>query len=217
MSKLSTYPLDTAPALPDRLLGNDATVTSQFEMEDVVGQATSMKSFMPRNVRMGGDFVPQGAVGTVSQALVTMWFPIFVPEPCTLVEVSAEVTTLEVGSLVRLGLYTVLSITATGAVGNLVADYGTVAGDTTGDKAITSLSTSLTRGMYALCAASSSHTAVRWRKMAGGLVVGVYPNGTTSLRRTGTDYTGGLPATITATAWGAASVNASVQVLGKFT
>lgn len=203
--KISTYPLVSVPdPAADVLVGNAGSVTSRFLIEDVLLLARDLKTYMPRGPRMVGDIASWGVTaGAVSVANTISYFSIFVPEPCTLTEVGAACVTAQASSLVRLGLYTFNGLSGVTTLdGDLVADFGTVSGASTGDKTI-SVSQAVERGLYLIAAAGSNHTSVRWRRP----VTALSPHGffgesstagesTAFWRNTGTDYSGGLPSTV---------------------
>lgn len=145
--------------------------------------------------------VTAGAAGSQTAAADTSiaWWLLYFPEPTTIAAVGVYCYTLEAGSLVRLGLY---HAAANFTVGNLIVDYGTVSGASTGAKTITGLSTVAPAGYSWLAAAQSTHTTVRWGRYQVGNQPGS-PMGTDiqygrpfmGWTATGTDYSGGLPST----------------------
>lgn len=126
------------------------------------------------------------------------WSPIYVDRTLTLAAVAVNVQTAEAGAISRLGLYE-CDIGA-GTLGDRVADYGTIDASTTGFKEATG-STVVTAGWYALCAAASSHTGVRYYRpnFVAPFALGVSTASVSSKYwgwlAQSVDYTAALPAT----------------------
>jgi hypothetical protein len=110
-----------------------------------------------------GDIFPQWASfsNTASGAFDSRFssIPIWIPNACTLTELTAYCSTLQADSTLRLGIYS--SDQELKPV-NLLADFGTVSGASTGTKRASG-SLAILPGMYCLTAwGSATHSTVRW-------------------------------------------------------
>lgn len=141
-----------------------------------------------------------GSTG-VSSATCAIWMPFYVERSVTLDSISVSVHTASAGATARLGVYSISNPTASSLTGSLVTDFGTVSGASTGGKTATGTA-SLTAGWYAICVAFNSNSTVRWKY--GGMYFKpygfnpAYVQDQIGWRETGTDHTGGLPASIPA-------------------
>jgi hypothetical protein len=129
--------------------------------------------------------------------------PIYIDRPCTLASLNVEVTTLESGSVCRLGLYAISGWTNTTVTStSLIVDGGTVSGTTTGVKTVSPATSIVTPGWYALAAAVGNYGTVRiippyntfriWSPYG-------FDTGSSNMLTcwtVTTDYSGGLPASI---------------------
>jgi hypothetical protein len=99
--------------------------------------------------------------GSTSAVTTETWYwPIHVPRRATLDAIQIQIDTAQAGSSVRVGIY---SADASLAPVALVADYGSLATDTTGLKTATG-STALDPGWYCLATNVSNHSSLRPRR-----------------------------------------------------
>lgn len=134
---------------------------------------------------------------------VLAFWPFYIEAAATVAGIATWCTTPEAGSLIRLGIYTASSnLVPT----TLLADYGTVSGASSGAKEVTG-STSIGPGWVFLALATSTHTTVRWSRNTNNASVSPVFGIQNQLGRTfpgwaitGTDHTGGLPASATGAA-----------------
>lgn len=134
-----------------------------------------------------------------SCAQLTALYPIFVDRALTLDRLAVSVTTLEAGSTARLGIYSLTN----GSPVNRVADFGTVDCSSTGIKTASG-SQAVGPGWYALAVWVSNHATVRFKTNGFGLNAflgddfSAGSNANCMWTVTATDYSAGLPSTISA-------------------
>lgn len=227
MTKISDLPLETAPALSHHLIGNEGgTTTKRPTIDGFLGLHRGPKQFLPVSGGgvYAGDVMPtgSGSASTTAHNNVINWSPLFVPYASIIDTIQCRVQTLEAGAICRLGLYMITSL-GTMPVGARVADFGTVDASTTGIKTLSGLAQPVTKGLYALCAAASNHSTVRYRKPETAANFFIYGEagassflGTAGWSDASTDYSGGLPSTITATAAFGGNANSIVEVMVTF-
>jgi hypothetical protein len=138
--------------------------------------------------------------GSHAQTLILL--PLVVSTPLSLTALNVKVTTLESGATARLGMYAISNVASSGFTGSIVVDAGTVSAASTGDKSI-SVALTLPPGLYAFAGWCSNHTTVRYAipgSLAGAIPMfgasQAYLSGYIGTRRTGVDYSAGLPSNI---------------------
>lgn len=169
--------------------------------------------------------------GAASQANSVFFYPFWTDRPVTISTINMKCTTLESGASMRFGVYSISGQPEYNSTLTLVADYGTVSLATTGLKTASG-STIVGPGWFVIGAACSNHSTARHYTVSntlsnfihGGLGTsattdagavladtnvacgwGAWPNG-------GTYVSGGMPASVTPTAW-MRSDSAQVAVL----
>ena len=142
------------------------------------------------------------AASGASHAQTLILLPLVVSTPLSLTALNVKVTTLESGATARLGMYAISNVASSGFTGSIVVDAGTVSAASTGDKSI-SVALTLPPGLYAFAGWCSNHTTVRYAipgSLAGAIPMfgasPAYLSGYIGTRRTGVDYSAGLPSNI---------------------
>jgi hypothetical protein len=142
------------------------------------------------------------AASGASHAQTLILLPLVVSTPLSLTALNVKVTTLESGATARLGMYAISNVASSGFTGSIVVDAGTVSAASTGDKSI-SVALTLPPGLYAFAGWCSNHTTVRYAipgSLAGAIPMfgasQAYLSGYIGTRRTGVDYSAGLPSNI---------------------
>lgn len=145
--------------------------------------------------------------------LICFW-PCWAFRRMTIDALSAQCFTLESGSTLRVGLYDANQTTL--AVGNLLADYGTMSGTTTGTKTVTG-SQAVGPGWFFIATWGSNNSTVRWGRASN--IINYPMGGTVATSRTyfgyittsTTDYSAGLPSTPPTNIIGASNASDAAQ------
>jgi hypothetical protein len=144
--------------------GSEATVKARIAAVEAAASPT------PRRLAPASAthyMVPVTAVDTdaasqtAALAQIGFWWPCYAHRALTVTGFAIYCWTLEVGSTMRFGIYANSGTDLT--PGSLVADFGTVAGTTAGEKTVAG-SQAISAGYFWVCLWASNNTTVRWNR-----------------------------------------------------
>lgn len=195
---LDTTLVDLKGGTTDQVLAKNSNTDMDFKW---VGSATNLpmpdSGYYISNVSTTwGDGLAAMAGGLSDDQMYLV--PIFISEDMTFDRIAIEVTTAAASATVRLGLYDSVDSVPT----NLIADFGTVAADTTGVKELT-ISQAVSKGLIWAAYVCSNSSSVRLIQIQDGHQTMTF--GSTAAQMfdnysyTQTGVTGALPDPTTAT------------------